>query len=480
MESTSMIDAMSDHALAIYVKLVDFTEQVRSPKRSHSSHKRSHASHGGGRGGERKSRNLFTHIDPLLFTSPFIYTVCICGQRCLPAEEEFDSFMRSQGTSERERFSAIPLVLTELQSEARSLGLWNLFMLKEHNLTLHEYGLMSEVMGQAYLAPYACNCAAPDTGNMEVLHHFGTAEQKEKWLAPLMNATIRSAFLMTEPDVASSDATNVATKFSKFTSSNGHICYRIKGRKWWSTGAMDPRCGVFIVMGVIVDENGDPVNTERHQSHSMLVVPSDSKGVTMVRALTVFNYDDAPFGHAEVVLDDVVVTAREALIHEEGSGFMIAQSRLGPGRIHHCMRAIGLARRCFDAMVDRSISRVAFRQPLLKHGMTQEKVANGLADLESARAITLLCADEIDKVGARGAREKIAMIKYAVPNMCLRIIDDAIQVHGGLGVSGDTFLAQAYSFMRTLRIADGPDEVHKMTVARMESKKAIKRLQSKL
>jgi acyl-CoA dehydrogenase len=399
---------------------------------------------------------------------------------CLEAEEAFDEFMGAQPPDKR--WSSIPPVLGELQLQARELGLWNLFLIHEHSITLHEYGLMSELMGQSYLSAYATNCAAPDTGNMEVLHDFGTKQQKERYLRPLLDASIRSAFLMTEPEVASSDATNIATKFVKFfCPERNKQCYRISGRKWWSTGAMDPRCGVFIVMGQVVSgDTGEPVNSERHQSHTMLVVPSKSDGVTLVRPLTVFNYDDAPFGHAEVLLNDVVVPCDEALIKAEGAGFMIAQSRLGPGRIHHCMRAIGLARRCFDAMVERSLQRTAFKQPLLRHGMTQDKVASGLADLESARAITLICADKIDKVGAKNARDSIAMIKYAVPQMCLRIIDDAIQVYGGCGVSGDTFLAQAYSFMRTLRIADGPDEVHKMTVARIESKKAIERLRSKL
>jgi acyl-CoA dehydrogenase len=405
-----------------------------------------------------------------------------CLGPCLAAEKPFADFMA--GRHGADRWTALPPVLLELQAAARSLGLWNLFSPHESGLTVREYGLMSELMGRAYLAAYATNCAAPDSGNMEVLHDFGSEEQKRRWLGPLMGGRIRSAFLMTEPQVASSDATNVCTTFTRFDCPERKVpCYRVRGVKWWSTGASDPRCssgGCFIVLGQVAVPGKPPPEGRRHDSHTMLVIPADAEGVERVRALTVFQHDDAPFGHAEVALNDVVVPVSEALIANEGDGFAIAQARLGPGRIHHCMRAIGLGRRCHELMVERSLVRTAFGKPLLRHGMTQEKVADSLAALECARAITLVCADKIDKVGAKNARDSIAMIKYKVPELVLKIIDDAIQVHGAAGVSEDTCLAQAYSYMRTLRIADGPDEVHKMTVARIESKRAIGRLKAKL
>ncbi|GMH86086.1 hypothetical protein TrST_g2006 [Triparma strigata] len=380
---------------------------------------------------------------------------------CRPAEEEFEEKL--------DGFKIIPEVLLALQRRAKELGIWNLFMTHLHNITVHDYGLMSEQMGTSFLAAYATNCAAPDTGNMEVLHDFGTALQKERFLGPLMDGGMRSAFLMTEPDVASSDARNVCTEFKKETRS-GVEGYVVSGRKWWSTGAEDPRCEVFVVMGRVVE------NSVMSKHHTMLVVPSKSPGVTIVRSLTVFGYDDAPFGHAEVSLDDVWVSKEDSLLGEEGAGFKIAQSRLGPGRIHHCMRAIGLARRCFDVMVERMLTRKVFGKEMARHGMSQEKIADCKSDLDCARAITLLCADKIDRIGAKAARGDISMIKYAVPDFVLRIVDKAMQVHGGMGMCEDTMLPRAYSYVRTLRIADGPDEVHKMVVAREECKAALKRM----
>ncbi len=399
---------------------------------------------------------------------------------CLPAEDEFVAFMDALGLppGSPDRFASIPPILLTLQEKAKERGLWNLFLHEDHGITLREYGLLSELMGTAFLAPYATNCAAPDTGNMEVLRDFGSRVQKERWLAPLMDGAMRSSFLMTEPDVASSDATNVRTTFEKFKhQETGREMYRINGKKWWSTGALDPRLGVFVIMGKVEPSDSD----DPHQSHTMIVVDSKSEGVNITRALTVFNTDDAPFGHAEVELTDVEVPVDEVLLHAEGSGFKIAQARLGPGRIHHCMRACGLGRRCYDLLVERSLLRKTFGKELIRHGMTQQVVADRLTDLETARALTLLCADKIDRVGARGARAEIAMIKFAVPDCLLRVVDDAIQVHGGLGVCQDSILATAWSYLRTLRIADGPDAVHKMTLARMEAKKMIKKLkQSRL
>ncbi|GMI17084.1 hypothetical protein TrLO_g9657 [Triparma laevis f. longispina] len=380
---------------------------------------------------------------------------------CRPAEDEFEEKL--------EGFKIIPEILLTLQRRAKELGIWNLFMTHVHHITVHDYGLMSEQMGTSFLAAYATNCAAPDTGNMEVLHDFGTPAQKQRYLNPLMEGSMRSAFLMTEPDVASSDARNVCTEFKKETR-NGVEGYVISGRKWWSTGAEDPRCGVFIVMGRVVDKG------EMSKYHTMLVVPAQSLGITLVRSLTVFGYDDAPFGHAEISLEDVWVSQEDALLSSEGCGFKIAQSRLGPGRIHHCMRAIGLARRCFEIMVERMLTRKVFGKEMARHGMSQEKIADCKSDLDCARAIVLLCADKIDRIGAKAARGDISMIKYAVPDFVLRIVDKAMQVHGGMGMCEDTMLPRAYSYVRTLRIADGPDEVHKMVVAREECKAALKRM----
>mmetsp|Transcript_16921 Transcript_16921/g.34434 ORF Transcript_16921/g.34434 Transcript_16921/m.34434 type:complete len:420 (+) Transcript_16921:199-1458(+) len=403
-----------------------------------------------------------TMLDALSSTAIPIYNnLKILVAECLAEERSFDDAVNG--------FSSVPPSLSRLQSRAKSLGVWNLFMTHRKGITVHDYALMSELQGTAYLAPYATNCAAPDSGNMEVLEEFGTRAQKERWLGPLMEGDMRSAFLMTEPDVASSDARNVCTAFERATR-DGVEGYVVSGRKWWSTGAQDPRCGLLVVLGKVMEPGG-----EAQKGHTVLLVPRGAAGVKIVRPLTVFGYDDAPFGHAEIELDGVFVPRDEALVLEEGAGFKIAQARLGPGRIHHCMRAIGMARRCFDLMVERTLQREVFGRVMARHGMAQEKIALGKARLAQARAIVLLCADRIDRVGAKEARGDISMIKYAVPNLLLPILDDAIQVHGGMGVCDDTILARAYANMRTLRIADGPDEVHMMVVAREECRAAMKR-----
>ncbi|MDB5668148.1 MAG: acyl-CoA dehydrogenase, partial [Alphaproteobacteria bacterium] len=300
------------------------------------------------------------------------------------------------------------------------------------------------------------NCSAPDTGNMEVLHRYGTSEQKEQWLKPLMNGEIRSAFLMTEPAVASSDATNIQCDIRR---DGGD--YVINGRKWWSSGAGDPRCKVAILMGK-TDPDGP-----RHQQQSMILVPMDSPGITVERALTVFGYDDAPHGHMEIELKDVRVPASSLLLGE-GRGFEIAQGRLGPGRIHHCMRTVGAAEEAIAAMARRLQSRVAFGKPLSSHSVWEQRIAAARIDIEASRLLCLKAADVMDKAGNKAARLEIAMIKVHAPNMALRIIDDAIQAHGGAGVSQDFDLASSWAGIRTLRLADGPDEVHARAIAKME------------
>jgi alkylation response protein AidB-like acyl-CoA dehydrogenase len=303
------------------------------------------------------------------------------------------------------------------------------------------------------------NCSAPDTGNMEVLHRYGSPEQKAQWLAPLMAGEVRSAFLMTEPDVASSDATNIETSIRRDGDS-----YVLNGRKWWSSGVGDPRCRAFIVMG-----KTDP-QAPAHQQQSQILVPSDTPGVRVERMLPVFGYDDAPHGHAEVVLDNVRVPAAN-LILGEGRGFEIAQGRLGPGRIHHCMRTIGAAEAALEKMVRRLLSREAFGRRIAEHSVWEQRVAEARIDIEMTRLLTLKAADMMDKVGNKAARAEIAMIKVAAPRVALKVIDDAIQAFGGAGVSTDAGLAYAYAQIRTLRIADGPDEVHNRTIARLEFKK---------
>jgi len=350
----------------------------------------------------------------------------------------------------------LPPVVEELKTEARSRGLWNLFLPAESGLSNVDYAGLAEMTGWSIeLAPEAINCAAPDTGNMEVLHLFGTSELHKQWLRPLLDGEIRSAFAMTEPDVASSDATNIATSIVR----DGDT-YVINGRKWWATGAADPRCAVLIVMG-----RTDP-DAPAHGQQSMVVVPMDTPGVHLVRSLSVFGYSDQ-HGHGEITFTDVRVPVAN-LLGEQGGGFAIAQARLGPGRIHHCMRAIGIAERALRLMCERATSRVAFGRRLADQGVVQEQIALSRMEIEQARLLVLKAAWLIDTVGAKGARTEIAAIKVVVPRMALGVLDRAIQVHGGAGVSDDYPLAAMWAAVRTLRIADGPDEVHVQSVARAE------------
>ncbi|HRQ64462.1 MAG TPA: acyl-CoA dehydrogenase family protein [Xanthomonadaceae bacterium] len=351
----------------------------------------------------------------------------------------------------------IPPVMEAMKAKARAAGLWNLFLPDpEHGAGLSnlEYAPLAEIMGRSLIAPEVFNCAAPDTGNMEVLHRYGSPTQQARWLAPLLAGEIRSAFAMTEPQVASSDATNIATRIDR---DGDH--YVIEGRKWWSSGAADPRCRVLIVMGL------SHPDAERHRRHSMILVPMDAAGLRMERTLPVFGYDDAPHGHAELVFERVRVPL-ENLILGEGRGFEIAQGRLGPGRIHHCMRLIGLAQRALEEMLHRARARIAFGRPLADHGMTQEAIALSRCEIDQARLLTLQAAHAIDVAGNKGAKDLIGMIKIVAPRMACRVIDRAIQVHGGAGLSADTFLAHAYAAARSLRLADGPDEVHIAALAR--------------
>jgi acyl-CoA dehydrogenase len=377
-------------------------------------------------------------------------------ERIRPAEAVYEEQLRESGNPHFE-----PPVMEELKDEARRRGLWNLFHPdSEHGpgLTNSEYAPLAEIMGRSHIASEACNCSAPDTGNMEVLTQFGTAEQKDDWLRPLLDGDIRSAFAMTEPDVASSDARNIQMRIER----DGDE-YVLNGRKWWTSGAMRERCRLFIAMGK-TGTGAEGVAPFKQQS--MILVPRDTPGVTVVRNLPVFGYTDQE-GHAEVTFEDVRVPASN-LIAGEGDGFLIAQARLGPGRIHHCMRTIGAAERALELLCKRAATRETFGKPVATRGNVLDWIAEARIDIEMARLLTLKAAWLMDTVGNKHARTEIAAIKVAAPNMALRIIDRAIQVHGGGGVSDDFPLAWMYAHIRTLRLADGPDEVHKLTIARQE------------
>jgi acyl-CoA dehydrogenase len=351
-------------------------------------------------------------------------------------------------------------IMESLKAKARAAGLWNLFLPESDlgaGLTNLEYAPLAEIMGRSWIGPESFNCNAPDTGNMEVLVRYGTPEQKAQWLAPLLAGEIRSAFAMTEPDVASSDATNIEASIVR---DGDH--YVINGRKWWTTGGPDPRCRILIFMG-----KTDPANPDRHRQQSMILVPVATPGVTMMRALPVFGYDDAPHGHGEFLFDDVRVPAANLLLGE-GRGFEIAQGRLGPGRIHHCMRLIGQAERALELLCARAAKRVAFGKPIADQTVTQERIANARILIDQARLLVLHAAWTMDTAGNKAAKKEIAMIKVAAPTMACQVIDWAMQAHGAAGVCDDFQLAFFYAQARTLRFADGPDEVHRNQIARLE------------
>jgi len=385
------------------------------------------------------------------------------AEHVYPNEAVFHEQLRA-ATERGDRWS-VPPVIEEMKARAKAEGLWNLFLPdSEHGagLTNLEYAPLCEIMGRSPIGPEAFNCSAPDTGNMEVLDRYGTEEQKERWLKPLLEGGIRSAFCMTEPDVASSDATNIEASIER----DGDE-YVLNGRKWWSSGAGDPRCEILIFMG---KTDFDESRTAKHEQQSMILVPLDTPGVHVRRTLGVFGYDDAPHGHAEIDFESVRVPA-ENMLWDAGKGFAIAQGRLGPGRIHHCMRLIGVAERSLELMCRRANERVAFGKPIAEQGVVQEWIADSRVEIDQARLLTLNAAHMMDTVGNKEARSEIAQIKVVAPNMALRVIDRAIQAHGGGGVSDDFPLAYFWATSRTLRLADGPDEVHRAAVAKQELKK---------
>jgi acyl-CoA dehydrogenase len=370
-----------------------------------------------------------------------------------PAEQLYHCQMDESGDPHHQ-----PAIMEELKRRAREAGLWNLFLPDAAHgagLSNVDYAPLAEILGRSHIASEACNCSAPDTGNMEVLHQFGSIEQKTQWLHPLLEGEIRSSFAMTEPDVASSDATNISLRIDR--DGEGYV---LNGRKWWISGALHPHCRIMIVMGKTSPD------APRHRQQSMILVPIDTAGVTVVRGLPVFGYQDQE-GHAEITFENVRVPAAN-LIAGEGDGFMIAQARLGPGRIHHCMRSLGTAERALEAMCRRAAARETFGQPVAARANIQDWIAESRLEIEMARLLTLKAAWLMDTVGNRQARMEIAAIKVAAPNVALKVVDRAIQVHGGAGVSDDYPLASAYAHLRTLRLADGPDEVHKLSIARRE------------
>ena len=371
-----------------------------------------------------------------------------------PNEHVYDEQLRAAPT----RWSQPP-IMDALQAKARALGLWNLFLPEPEwgaGLTNREYAPLCEVMGRSHIAPEVFNCSAPDTGNMEVFARYGSDAHKERWLRPLLDAKIRSGFSMTEPGVASSDATNISAEIVR----DGDE-YVINGRKWWTSGANNPRCKVLIFMG-----RSNP-NAPAYQQHTMAVVPIDAPGVTVVRALSVFGYDHAPHGHAEITFENVRIPADDVLVGE-GRGFEIAQGRLGPGRIHHCMRAIGLAERALEAMVKRVRERIAFGKPLAEQGVVMQWIAESRIEIDQSRLLVYDAAEKLDAYGNKVARNELAMVKVAAANMVCRVIDRAIQAFGARGVSGDEELAAMYAHARTLRLVDGPDEVHLRAIAKNE------------
>ena len=377
------------------------------------------------------------------------------------AEHIYPNEPRFQDEIERDRWKPTR-VIEELKPKARTAGLWNLFLPNDESgagLTNLEYAPLCEIMGRSVMAPELFNCSAPDTGNMEVLARYGTPEQQGRWLKPLLEGEIRSCFAMTEPEVASSDATNIRASIVREGDE-----YVINGRKWWTSGAGDPRCKVAIFMGKT------NASAAVHIQQSMILVPLDTPGVKIVRLLSVFGYDHAPHGHAEIAFENVRVPTSNMLLGE-GRGFEIAQGRLGPGRIHHCMRCIGVAERALETMCKRVQARVAFGKALAEQGTIRADIAESRMEIEQARLLTLKAAHMMDIVGNKEARTEIAMIKVVAPNMALRVLDRAIQAHGGAGVSGDTFLASAWANVRTLRLADGPDEVHVESIAKWELRK---------
>jgi acyl-CoA dehydrogenase len=369
-----------------------------------------------------------------------------------PAEEAY----RNHVETAADRWT-VPPIMEEMKAEARRQGLWNLWLPRAYSgdaLTNLEYAPLCEIMGRSLIGAEVFNCSAPDTGNMEVLIRYGTPEQKKRWLEPLLEGRIRSAFCMTEPGVASSDATNIQCSIETDGSE-----YVINGRKWWASGALDPRCAIFIVMG-----KTDPT-ADRYKQQSMVLVPRDTPGVRIVRPMQVFGHDDAPHGHAEVLFENVRVP-KDNILLGEGRGFEIAQGRLGPGRIHHCMRLIGCAQRALELMCRRAGDRVAFGRPLAEQGSVREDIAQSACEIEQARLLTLAAADKMDREGNKAARDMIAMIKIVAPTMAQTVIDRAIQLHGAMGVSQDTFLADAWKYARTIRIADGPDTVHRVALGK--------------